>query len=103
MLRELGYRVLEAVNGRAALDLLQSHDRVDLLFTDMVLPDGMHGRMLAEEARRRRPGIKVLYTRVYTRNAIVHNGRLDAGVNLPSKPFTYDSLAARVRRLLDQP
>jgi CheY-like chemotaxis protein len=103
VLRELGYRVLEAVNGRAALDLLQSHDRVDLLFTDMVLPDGMHGRMLAEEARRRRPGIKVLYTTGYTRNAIVHNGRLDAGVNLLSKPFTYDSLAARVRRLLDQP
>ncbi len=103
VLRELGYKVLEAVNGRAALDLLQSHDRVDLLFTDVVLPDGMHGRMLAEEARRRRPGIKVLYTTGYTRNAIVHNGRLDAGVNLLSKPFTYDSLAAKVRRLLDQP
>ena len=103
VLRELGYKVLEAVNGRAALDLLQSHDRVDLLFTDVVLPDGMHGRMLAEEARRRRPGIKVLYTTGYTRNAIVHNGRLDAGVNLLSKPFTYDSLAAKVRRLLDEP
>jgi PAS domain S-box-containing protein len=103
VLRELGYNVLEAINGRSALDVLQSHKRVDLLFTDVVLPDGMHGRALAEEAMRRRPSLKVLYTTGYSRNAIVHNGRLDAGVNLLPKPFTYDSLAAKVRRLLDQP
>ena len=103
VLRELGYNVLEAGNGRAALDVLQSHDRVDLLFTDVILPDGMHGRALAEEAKRRRPGMKVLYTTGYSRNAIVRNGRLDAGVNLLPKPFTYASLAAKVRRLLDQP
>jgi CheY-like chemotaxis protein len=102
VLRELGYNVLEAINGRAALDVLQAHDGVDLLFTDVVLPDGMDGRMLANEAERRRPGIKVLYTTGYTRNAIVHNGRLDAGVDLLSKPFTYEALAAKVRRLLDR-
>jgi CheY-like chemotaxis protein len=102
VLRELGYNVLEAINGRAALDVLQAHDGVDLLFTDVVLPDRMDGRMLAEEAERRRPGIKVLYTTGYTRNAIVHNGRLDAGVDLLSKPFTYEALAAKVRRLLDR-
>jgi CheY-like chemotaxis protein len=102
VLRELGYTVLEAINGRAALDVLQSHDRVDLLFTDVVLPDGMHGRNLAEEAERRRPGIKVLYTTGYTRNAIVHDGRLDPGVHLIGKPFTYADLAAKVRAVLDQ-
>jgi signal transduction histidine kinase len=102
VLRELGYQVLEAGNGRAALDLLQSHNDVALLFTDVVMPEGLDGRQLAEEAIRRRPGIKVLYTTGYTRNAIVHNGRLDAGVNLISKPFTYRELAAKVRRLLDE-
>lgn len=102
VLRELGYQVLEAANGRAALDLLQSHNDVALLFTDVVMPEGIDGRQLAEEAVRRRPGIKVLYTTGYTRNAIVHNGRLDPGVNLISKPFTYRELAAKVRRLLDE-
>jgi DNA-binding LytR/AlgR family response regulator len=71
------------------------------LFTDVVLPDGMSGRELADEAMRRRPGLKVLFTTGYTRNAIVHNGKLDAGVNLISKPFTYEQLAAKVRAILD--
>jgi DNA-binding response OmpR family regulator len=61
----------------------------------------MSGRELADEATRRRPGLKVLFTTGYTRNAIVHNGKLDAGVNLISKPFTYEQLAAKVRALLD--
>jgi CheY-like chemotaxis protein len=103
VLRELGYKVLDAANGRAALELLQAHNDVALLFTDVVMPDGLNGRQLAEEAVRRRPGIKVLYTTGYTRNAIVHNGRLDPGVNLISKPFTYRELAEKVRRLLDEP
>lgn len=101
VLRELGYTVLDAANGRIALDLLQAHDDIALLFTDVVMPEGIDGRQLAEEAQRRRPGIKVLYTTGYTRNAIVHNGRLDPGVNLISKPFTYRELAEKVRRLLD--
>lgn len=101
VLRELGYKVLDAPNGRVALDLLQSHNDVAMLFTDVVMPEGLDGRQLAEEAVRRRPGIKVLYTTGYTRNAIVHNGQLDPGVNLLSKPFTYRELAEKVRRLLD--
>jgi PAS domain S-box-containing protein len=100
-LRELGYNVIEASSGRAALDVLQASRDFDLLFTDVVLPDGMSGRELAAEAMRRRPGLKVLFTTGYTRNAIAHNGKLDPGVNLISKPFTYDQLAAKVRALLD--
>ncbi len=102
VLRELGYRVLEAPNGRRALEIIQEEHDVALLFTDVVLPDGMDGRRLADEACRRRPGLKVLYTTGYTRNAIVHNGRLDPGVQLISKPFTYAELAQTVRRVLDQ-
>ena len=102
VLRELGYTVLEAINGRAALDVLQSHNDVDLLFTDVVLPDGMHGRELGEEAKRRRPGLKVLYTTGYTRNAIVNNGRLEPGINVITKPFTYAGLSTRVRAILDE-
>ncbi|WP_183252907.1 PAS domain-containing hybrid sensor histidine kinase/response regulator [Brevundimonas basaltis] len=101
VLEELGYEVLEASNGRAALEVLQSHNDIALLFTDVVMPDGINGRQLADEAVRRRPGIKVLYTTGYTRNAIVHNGTLDAGVNLISKPFTFRELADKVRRVLD--
>lgn len=101
VLRELGYDVLEAANGPSALDVLQSHNDVHLLFTDVIMPAGLDGRQLAEEAVRRRPGIKVLYTTGYTRNAIVHNGRLDVGVNLISKPFTFRELALKVRAILD--
>jgi PAS domain S-box-containing protein len=102
VLRELGYRVLEAANGRSALEVLQAANDVDLLFTDVVLPEGMDGRRLADEVQRRRPGIRVLFTTGYTRNAIVHNGRLDAGVNLIGKPFSFNDLAAKVREVLDR-
>jgi PAS domain S-box-containing protein len=102
VLRELGYDVLEASSGKAALEVLQAHNDVALLFTDVVLPDGMDGRRLADEALRRRPGTKVLFTTGYTRNAIVHNGRLDPGVDLLSKPFTFGELAAKVRAVLDR-
>jgi signal transduction histidine kinase/CheY-like chemotaxis protein len=101
VLRELGYTVLEAGTAAAALKVLGSRDDIAVLFTDVVLPDGMDGRRLADEAAKRQPGIKVLFTTGYTRNAIVHNGRLDAGVNLISKPFTYADLADKLRRVLD--
>ncbi|MFU0507640.1 hybrid sensor histidine kinase/response regulator [Pseudaminobacter sp. NGMCC 1.201702] len=103
VLQELGYRVLEAPNGPAALDILGRFDRVDLLFTDVVLPEGMDGRRLADQALRLRPDLKVLFTTGYSRNAIMHNGRLDPGVQLLPKPFTFDALAAKVRFVLDQP
>jgi CheY-like chemotaxis protein len=103
MLQELGYRVLEAPDGPAALRIFeQQADQVDLLFTDVVLPQGMTGAVLAERARAIRPDLKVLFTTGYARNAIVHHGRLDAGVELITKPFAYVDLAARVREILDR-
>ena len=77
------------------------HD-IDLLFTDIVMPSGMNGRQLADEAIRRRPGLKVLFTTGYTRNAIVHHGRLDPDVHLIGKPFTFNELGGKVRALLDR-
>ena len=99
VLRELGYGVLEAANATAALENLERAPRVDLLFTDVVLP-GMSGRELATAAVERWPDLKVLFTTGYSRNAIVHHGRLDAGVDLISKPFTFDQLARVVRQVL---
>jgi signal transduction histidine kinase/PAS domain-containing protein len=103
VLRELGYRVLEAHDGPSALRLLGRQDgRVDLLFSDVVLPGGMSGAVVAKEARALRPDLRVLFTTGYARNAIVHHGRLDPGVELITKPFTYAELAARVRDILDR-
>ncbi|MBV9585939.1 MAG: response regulator [Alphaproteobacteria bacterium] len=101
LLRDLGYQVVAAATGPEGLDLLDRHPDVRLLFTDIGLPGGMSGRQVAEEAGRRRPGLKVLYTTGYARNAIVHQGRVDAGVELIVKPFTGAALASRVRRMLD--
>ena len=101
VLRELGYQVLEAPEGGQALELLKTRQDVQLLFTDVVLP-GLNGRQLADQALRVRPDLKVLFTTGYTRNAIVHNGRLDQGVDLISKPFTFAALASKVRQVLDR-
>ncbi len=99
-LSELGYRVLEADGAASALRILEVHPEIGLLFTDVVMPD-VNGRRLAEEARLRRPDLKVLFTTGYTRNAIVHNGVLDAGVQLIGKPYSVEQLAAKVREVLD--
>ena len=99
-LRELGFTVLEAHDGASALRVLELHPEVVLLFTDVGLPR-MNGRQLADEARRRKPGLRVLFTSGYARNAIVHQGRLDPGVELLTKPFTRAELAARVRDVID--
>jgi PAS domain S-box-containing protein len=100
ILHELGYQVVEADGAESALAVLRSDARIDLLFTDVVLPD-KSGRVIADEARVLRPELKVLFTTGYSRNAIVHHGRLDAGVNLLPKPFTFEQLATRVRDVLD--
>ena len=100
-LRDLGYRVLEAADGREALEAVERHPEIELLFTDVVLTGGMNGRALAEEVTRRRPDLPVLFTTGYTSNAIVHHGRLDPGMPLIGKPFTYAELASKVRRVLD--
>jgi PAS domain S-box-containing protein len=101
MVGELGYRVLTAEDGPTALRMLDANREVQLLFTDVGLPGGMNGRRLADEALRRRPGLKVLFTTGYARNAIVHQGRLDPGVEVIFKPFTYSDLAFKIRRILD--
>jgi CheY-like chemotaxis protein len=100
-LRDLGYRVLEAGDGRGALEIVERHPEIELLFTDVVLTGGMNGRALSDEISRRRPGLPVLFTTGYTSNAIVHQGRLDPGMQLIGKPFTYAELASKVRRMLD--
>ena len=98
-LNELGYRVLSAADGSAALSLLDGNPDVNVLLTDVVMP-GLNGRMLAQEALKRSPRLKVLYMTGYSRNAIVHHGRLDPGVDLIQKPFSQNALAQRLRSLL---
>jgi CheY-like chemotaxis protein len=102
IVRDLGYEVLTAPDGQAALRLLDDHPEVRLLWGGVGLPAGMNGRQLADEAQRRRPGLKVLFTTGYARNAIVHHGRLDAGVEVVFKPFTYSDLGTKIRRVLDK-
>ena len=99
-LRGLGYDVLEAAGGEEALALIDRHNTISLLLTDVVMP-GQNGRKLAEAARQRQPSLKVLYMTGYSRNAIVHQGRLDPGVELLQKPLTSEQLAATVRKVLD--
>jgi PAS domain S-box-containing protein len=102
ILRELNFRVFEAHDSEAALNLLDRKDvHVDLLLSDVVLP-GMNGRQLADELKRRQPAVKVLFMTGYARDAIVHDGRLDPGVQLIQKPFTKDELAARVKAILSE-
>jgi PAS domain S-box-containing protein len=102
-LREIGYRVIEAHDGPSALRLLERQLRVDLLFSDVVLPGGLTGAQVSAQARALRPGLKVLFTTGYARNAIIHHGRLDKGVHLITKPFSLNDLAAKVRDVLDGP
>jgi CheY-like chemotaxis protein len=101
LLAALGYRVLEARDGPSAEIILRSAAPVDLLFTDVVMPGGMTGRDLADRARAWRPAMKVLYTTGYTENSVVHQGKLDPGVHLLSKPYRKRSLARLVREVLD--
>jgi PAS domain S-box-containing protein len=100
-LQSFGYRVVEASNAERALTLLRSPEPIDLLFTDVVMPGGMTGRQLAEEGRRLRPSLQVLFTSGYTPNSIVHQGKLDPGVHLLSKPYRRAELARKVREVLD--
>lgn len=99
-LREIGYRVIPAAHANDALAVLSESSNIDLLLTDIVMPD-INGRKLADAARAMQPGLKVLYMTGFTRNAIVHNGILDIGVHLLAKPFTLDELAQKVREALN--
>lgn len=101
ILTELGYRVLSARDSATALSLLETAPDIRLLFTDVGLPGQVNGCQLADEAQRRRPDLKVLFTTGYARNDIVHQGRLDPGVELITKPFTYSALAHKIRQVLE--
>ncbi|PTS81564.1 hybrid sensor histidine kinase/response regulator [Sphingomonas sp. HMWF008] len=99
-LSELGYHVLEADGAAKALRLLEEHPEIVLMFTDVVMPE-MNGARLADAARALRPGLKILFTTGYTRNAVVHNGKLDEGVELIGKPFSLEALAAKIRAVIE--
>ena len=102
ILRGLNYRVYEAPEAETALGVIErKRVRIDLLLTDVVLP-GMNGRYLADEVKARAPDVKVLFMTGYSRDAIVHHGRLDPGVEMIQKPFTEAALASRIRDLLDE-
>jgi CheY-like chemotaxis protein len=100
-LHELGYTVFDCDGAANALATLDRVADVKLLFTDVVMPD-INGKKLADEALRRRPNLKVLFTTGYTANAVVHGGVLDSGVNFITKPFSLDQLATKVRAVLDE-
>jgi signal transduction histidine kinase/CHASE3 domain sensor protein len=99
-LQSLGYHTIAAADGPAAMAVIDKGEPFDLLFTDVIMPGGMTGRQLADEATRRRPGTRVLYTSGYTDNAIVHQGRVDPGVLLLTKPYRKSELADMIRRAL---
>ncbi|CCJ06998.1 Two-component sensor hybrid histidine kinase [Methylocystis sp. SC2] len=99
MFKDLGYSVLAAGNAAEALALINANPHIDLLFTDIVMPD-MNGRALAEEALRRRPDLKVVFTTGFSRNAVIHNGVLDRGVNFLPKPFSIEQLAQKMSAVL---
>jgi len=100
-LRDLGYNVIEAVDGPRAQTILESESPIDLLFTDVIMPGGMTGRNLAERAKARRPDLRTLFTSGYTENSIIHQGKLDPGVYLLSKPYRRQELARKIREVLD--
>jgi PAS domain S-box-containing protein len=100
MLRDLGYKVLTAKDAASAVPILESGVKIDILFTDVVMPGPIRSPELARKAKERIPNIAILFTSGYTENAIVHGGRLDPGVNLLTKPYSRQALAARIRDAL---
>jgi CheY-like chemotaxis protein len=100
LLRDLGYEVVLAEDGHIALKQLMQNPDIDLLFTDVGLPNDMNGRQLADEACRRMPGLRVLFTTGDACNAIVHQGRLDPEVELIAQLFSQPALAEKIRRIL---
>ena len=100
-LGELGFDVVAADGARPALEQLEAHPEVSLLLTDVVMPE-TNGRILAEEAQRRRPNLRVVFMTGYTQNAIIHNGVVDAGTHLVTKPFTVAQLGAELDAALGE-
>jgi PAS domain S-box-containing protein len=100
-IQSLGYKTLEASRASEALAIIDGHQPIDLLFTDVIMPGTMNGRQLVDIAIVRRPGLKTLFTSGYTENAIVHHGRLDTGVLLLAKPYRKSDLARMIRLALN--
>jgi CheY-like chemotaxis protein len=100
MMDELGYRRLEAADAEAALAIVEAGAQVDLVFTDVVMPGPLRTREFAQRLKTLRPDLPVLFTSGYTDNAIIHQGRLDEGVHLISKPYAKADLARRIAQLL---
>src|SRR5262249_12535408 len=94
---------IAAQDAASALAALERESSVDLMFTDIGLPGGVNGRELADKIREAWPATKILFTTAFTKNSIIHHGRLDADVDLLTKPFTQGELAEKVRRVLDRP
>lgn len=101
-LRELGYSVLESPDAASALRIIEGEPGIDLLFTDLGLPGDIDGAALAALAQRRREGLKVLITTAYAGTSLIHDGRLNPGVELIPKPFSFSVLGNRVRTILDR-
>ena len=99
-IRSLGYTTLAAVNAREAMAVIDGPEKVDLLFTDMIMPGSMNGRQLADAALRQRASLKVLFTSGYSNETIIHHGHLDAGVLLLAKPYRKSDLAQMIRAAL---
>ncbi len=102
-LRELGYTILEAADAASALEIVAREPAIRLIFTDLGLPGGVDGKTLSEQARLLRPSLAVLITTAYAAGALIHDGKLDRGIDLLAKPFAFEALAARIREVLDRP
>ena len=103
VLDEQGYTVIGAADGAAGLKVLQSGARIELLITDVGLPNGMNGRQVADHARALRPGLKVLFITGFAENAAVGNGHLEPGMELLTKPFTLEALTSKVAAMIKAP
>jgi CheY-like chemotaxis protein len=101
MVEGLVYRTSAAMDGKAALAILEETDDIDLLFTDVVMPGGINGAHLAKLAVAARPGLKVLFTSGYTEDALIQDGRLSPGVALLSKPYRLEALEQKLRHVID--
>jgi len=100
VLSDFGYTILEVADGRSGLHILEAGIHIDLLLTDVGLPGGMNGRQLADAARQRRPDLKVLFATGYAESVAVGNGRMEQGMQVMTKPFELDALAARVQSMI---
>ncbi len=101
LLEDLGYSVVAARDGAEALAQIRKGARIDIMFTDVVLPQGMNGQILSHEAAALRPDLPVLFTTGYARNAIIHDGRLDAGVQFIAKPYAQEEIAQKLRSVIE--